>query len=638
MIPKDLLYSIFFLFCSSPLLFGQSSGDQIFDNSKIHEIRFEFNQSNYWQQLISNYENNSDPFDDKPYLLGSVRIDDVLVDSIGVRFKGFTSYAASGLKKPIKIDFNEFVPGKRFDGLRKLNLNNGTGDPGLQRDVICYDLHNANGVKASRTSFARVYFNGMYWGLYQVVEQVDKEFLQRNFDDDDGNLFKNKAWSQFEDFGDNINSYKEIYELKTNRENDDWSGFIHLMDVINNSSDAEFPEEIKKVFNVDQFLKTLVVDVATNNWDSYLEHGRNWYMYEDLSTGIFNWIPWDYNFALGGGNFGGGDEEDCFLFPYFAPFVKDGLKVNYYDFSFGTQEFDSLWDFGDGNISTERNPSHQYLTGGPYNVCLTLSIGEDCVEEFCLTVDVSNSHDNCFVFSDADFEHEDENVLAILFSFLPTCCNSWGDVCEEEYSNFSSTDNGFSFEIDQRQNEGILINRLLNVPEFYNRYLRFFCTFLEDHFSYSKYNNLINQNRALIEDHVLEDPNYLFSFEKFESDLGIDGIKGILSERIGVLAIEINEIYPSCKTMTSANDLNADLPFKIFPNPANDHIRIQFGNKTSEVFRLNVYSATGQLMFQDSAFDPSSDRILTSQYGKGFYFLELRNKEGNRYIAKFIKG
>ncbi len=42
-----------------------------------------------------------------------------------------------------------------------------------------------------------------------------------------------------------------------------------------------------------------------------------------------------------------------------------------------------LWDFGDGNTSTEQNPTHQYENEGTYTVSLTVSnnIGEDSVEE-----------------------------------------------------------------------------------------------------------------------------------------------------------------------------------------------------------------------------------------------------------------
>ena len=43
-----------------------------------------------------------------------------------------------------------------------------------------------------------------------------------------------------------------------------------------------------------------------NNWDSYIEHGRNFYLYHEPVSDLFFWIPWDYNLAIGGDFFGGG--------------------------------------------------------------------------------------------------------------------------------------------------------------------------------------------------------------------------------------------------------------------------------------------------------------------------------------------
>ena len=177
MLMKNTLILFIVLLFIPNLCSSQDPGDEVFDNSFVHEIRFEFEQTNFWTTLVSNFEGNNGQ--NVPYLMGKVSIDGVEVDSVGVRFKGFTSYPYNSDKKPIKIDFNEFVPGKRLDGLRKLNLANGTGDPGMQRDIICYDLMRSTGVKASRTAFSRVYFNDEFWGLYQIIEQVDKEFLGR---------------------------------------------------------------------------------------------------------------------------------------------------------------------------------------------------------------------------------------------------------------------------------------------------------------------------------------------------------------------------------------------------------------------------------------------------------------------------
>ncbi len=41
-----------------------------------------------------------------------------------------------------------------------------------------------------------------------------------------------------------------------------------------------------------------------------------------------------------------------------------------------------LWDFGDGTTSTDASPIHEYITPGIYNVTLTATTGEGCVESY----------------------------------------------------------------------------------------------------------------------------------------------------------------------------------------------------------------------------------------------------------------
>ncbi len=47
-----------------------------------------------------------------------------------------------------------------------------------------------------------------------------------------------------------------------------------------------------------------------------------------------------------------------------------GLTANFFNTS-GNDVTQFLWDFGDGNTSTQENPSHTYAAPGTYNVCLT---------------------------------------------------------------------------------------------------------------------------------------------------------------------------------------------------------------------------------------------------------------------------
>lgn len=61
--------------------------------------------------------------------------------------------------------------------------------------------------------------------------------------------------------------------------------------------------------------------------------------------------------------------------------VKTGLTVNFTNTSLNATSY--LWDFGDGNTSTQTNPSHTYATDGFYDV--TLSATSSCGTETYMT-------------------------------------------------------------------------------------------------------------------------------------------------------------------------------------------------------------------------------------------------------------
>lgn len=47
------------------------------------------------------------------------------------------------------------------------------------------------------------------------------------------------------------------------------------------------------------------------------------------------------------------------------------------------------WDFGDGNTSTMQHPSHTYLANGTYNVCLTITTTDTCLDTHCVSVPIN---------------------------------------------------------------------------------------------------------------------------------------------------------------------------------------------------------------------------------------------------------
>lgn len=87
----------------------------------------------------------------------------------------------------------------------------------------------------------------------------------------------------------------------------------------------------------------------------------------------------------GGDNGGNGDDEDCLaLFIPAIDSIADGI-LYFYNMSEG-EDLNYEWTFGDGNVSTEQFPTHEYEDGdGEYNVCLYVW-NETCVDTLCMVI------------------------------------------------------------------------------------------------------------------------------------------------------------------------------------------------------------------------------------------------------------
>lgn len=281
---------------------AQVPGSKLFDNSKVHEVKIVSLYENVLDTLTANYilsfGINQTQIRDIPYAPAKLVIDGIVLDTLGVRYKGFNSWWQS-TKKPIKIDINKYKSDQKYDGLKKFNLHNGSGDPSFIRENISYEILQLLGIKVPRTSYARVFIDTAYMGLYRIVEQIDNTFLDRNFGHHEGNLYvqqsKNTSGFSMNWLGYNQDAYYGSISLENHQNANDWSDFIHFLDILNNTPDDQFRDSLTTVFEVDEFLQILAFDIAVNNMDCYANSGRNFYLYNH--NGIFHWLPWDYNLS-----------------------------------------------------------------------------------------------------------------------------------------------------------------------------------------------------------------------------------------------------------------------------------------------------------------------------------------------------
>ncbi len=287
-----------------------------------------------WNQLLSNYDKNPK---NEEYIAGDFRFmkDDktAVFDSIGIRIRGNTSRrrpegVTGEVHNPINPDWhhasftvklNKFVKGQKMQGVEKINLKWFKDDGMYAREVYCYDLFERFGVwTAPQSSYCRLNIKiredskQVYYGVYQMVEPVDEEYLKNRstkFADSKGNLWKANYGADLVNTDrsrmglENVtltNTYEPVYDLKTNDKSLEAAKdqLVEFMTSFKNKNGAEFQQWLVTRMDVELFLKTYAVNVICGMWDDYWKNTNNFYFYFD-SAGKFYFIPYDYDNTLG---------------------------------------------------------------------------------------------------------------------------------------------------------------------------------------------------------------------------------------------------------------------------------------------------------------------------------------------------
>ena len=259
-----------------------------------------------------------------------------------------------------KLEFDHYVDGQTCFGLDKLILNNNYADATNMKEALIYDMYQYLGADASLYNYAKLSVNGEYWGVYLALEAVEDSFLLRNYGVQDGELYKpdsmniggGKDFGDFNaddiDFGDldlgdmtlpdrNAAPAEQKTAAAGERPADDfgfgggkggfsmsgggadlnytddeldsyetiWDGEIadttkadhkRVVTALKNISEGNALEDYMDVDNLLRYMADHVFSVNEDSLSGMMAH--NYYLYE--AGGKLNFIPWDYNLALGG--------------------------------------------------------------------------------------------------------------------------------------------------------------------------------------------------------------------------------------------------------------------------------------------------------------------------------------------------
>jgi hypothetical protein len=285
--------------------------DGFYDLNKIGQINLSFYDADYWTLLHQNY--NSDN-----YILATMTYNGEVYDSVGVQFKGETSYlrpkqlGSSKFSFDIKID--EFVEDQAIDGYSTLNLNNAFEDDSFMREII-YGRLAGKHIPAPRGNFISLSLNGENWGLYTNIQQVNNDLLREWFPSNDG--IRWRADSDFEPgeggpggqwgdgtaalnyLGEDIAEYQEYYKLKSTDVEYPWMYLVDVCRTLNAPGSSDYLENIGNLIDLDATLWFLATEILFSDDDSYVYKGKNDYsLFYEMETGLMQPLEIDGNSIL----------------------------------------------------------------------------------------------------------------------------------------------------------------------------------------------------------------------------------------------------------------------------------------------------------------------------------------------------
>jgi spore coat protein CotH len=289
---KNLIFACIFSTIFPFLGFSQTT---LYDVNTIQDIYLTISQAN-WDYQLDTAKAGAQGY----MVIDGCTINGISYDSVGIKYKGNSSYSPNNAKNPLHINLDYVRLTQNYQGVTDLKLSNGKADPSFVRETLSYELL-ANYMHVPRANYARVYVNNVYYGLMTNIESINKAFLSEKFYSKDGTFIKcnpksvtSGQSSSLVYLGTDTTLMYNRYELQSTF---GWHDLRDLTDTLTNSV-----ANIERILDVDRALWMLAFNDVFVNMDSYTgSFTQNYYLYRDAER-KFNPIAWDLNMSFGSFN------------------------------------------------------------------------------------------------------------------------------------------------------------------------------------------------------------------------------------------------------------------------------------------------------------------------------------------------
>lgn len=261
------------LLITAPPAWAQTAAE-LFDDSQLHTLEIVIHTRD-WADLRAHFDQND-------HYPADITWNGLRMRNVGVRSRGLGSRSSN--KPGLELDFGHYASTQRFLGLRALVLDNLVTDPSMLREVAAMSFLRRVGVPAPRESFARVFVNGEFAGLYALVEAVDRDFAQAWFGGT-GLLFEFRWTLPFyeTDLGDGLKPYAALFESRNPAPQSTATLYAPIRDLfhaVSSTPDGQFAA-VDRHLDVNGFIRLAAADAFLAEWDGILGYDgmNNIYLY-----------------------------------------------------------------------------------------------------------------------------------------------------------------------------------------------------------------------------------------------------------------------------------------------------------------------------------------------------------------------
>lgn len=230
---------------------------------------------------------------------GSVFVDGQTWASVGFRLRSNSDLADAWtkgtLRFPFRLTFDKWedrvpaIKNQRFYGFKKLSLTSLSSDSSALRHQVASAVYRAQGVPALQGAVVQLKLvrgtDTLSMGLYALREVSDGPILSRWFASGSGNLYEPSS-----SLGSYVNA--DFSEGENDGTHTDVVAFLGALNSSTRISDpVAWRESLRKVFDVDRFVRWMAVSQALGDHGSYGRESGNYGLYG--LDGKIRWMALD---------------------------------------------------------------------------------------------------------------------------------------------------------------------------------------------------------------------------------------------------------------------------------------------------------------------------------------------------------